>query len=124
VFFAEGKPMRLLFMAAAVILFQSNAFAGQMQLTFSMLDIDIEVRQGTSHMVEVSLDGNSKLRMQDHSLIPIGNGEYTGVVRRTLDDGTITVVLKLHQHGREYSGDYTSSAGRLLTQELVAEAHL
>jgi hypothetical protein len=111
VFPAQETPMRLLFLFAGVILLQGSAFAAQKQLTFSMLDIDIEVRKGTSHLVDVSLDAEGRLRMQDHGLIPTSNGGYTGVVRETLDDGAITAVFHIRQDGQDYAGDYVIVGG-------------
>jgi hypothetical protein len=103
--------MRLLSMIAGVILLHGSALAAEKQLTFSMLDIDIEVHKGTSHLVDVSLDRDGRLQRQDLGLIPMSNGGYTGVVRQALDDGAITAVFHIRQNGQDYEGDYVILSG-------------
>jgi hypothetical protein len=103
--------MRSFMVLAGLVLLQSSVLATEKTLTFSMIEMNFEVRGGIAHLVEVSLDDNGQLRMQDHSLTPMTNGGYTGVVRQNLEDGSITAVFRIHQQEREYSGDYTIVSG-------------
>jgi hypothetical protein len=103
--------MRLLLMAASVLFLQGSALAAQRQLVISMLDINVEMRKGIPHLVNVSLDEAGQLRLQDQSLIPMVSGGYAGVIRTTLEDGSITAVFQIHQDAPVYAGVYTIVSG-------------
>src|SRR4051794_3242958 len=103
--------MRLLLIAAGVLCLHGSAWASEKHLTFSMLDMDVELRKGTAHLVDVALDGDGRLQMHNRSLIPMANGGYAGVVRQVLRDGSITAVFHLQQRGADYSGDYAILSG-------------
>ena len=103
--------MRVLLMASCVVLLQGPAWANETLLTFNMVDLDVEVRQGVAHLVDVSLEGGEQLRLQDRSLIPMADGGYSGVVKHALPDGSVTAVFQIQQRERVFSGRYAIVGG-------------
>jgi hypothetical protein len=96
---------------AGILLTSSSALAMQKELTFSLLDIDVEQRGGTPLLVDVALTSGGHLTMSRQSVIPVDAGGYNAVVHRVFDEGSITAVLHIERDPQGFVGEYSIVSG-------------
>lgn len=96
---------------AAVLLLSTGAMAAERELTFYLLDLDVEQRNATPHLVSVAHSNDGRLQLRDQAVIPVGSGGYNAVVRLGFDNGTITTVLHFDRDAHGFSGKYSIVSG-------------
>lgn len=100
------------FLTVAGILFlSSGALAAEKEISFYLVDLDIEQRNDVPHLVSVALSRNGHLQLQSQSVIPVGSAGYNGVIRLVFDDGAITTVLHVNRDEHGFTGQYSVFSG-------------
>jgi len=94
-----------------MLLLSSSALAAEREITFSLLDLDIEQRSDTPQLVIVSLSKDGHLQLRSQGVIPVGSGGYNAVVRLAFEEGTITTLLHVERNEHGFAGQYSVFSG-------------